>query len=147
MCLTGVNLDKKGEVQKKDEHENRNAILTGFLLALLPCIIILLWGWSATGFKSIGDICPPCKCIGVDCMGCGYICPFKVLLYGELPTLYLLIYLPLGVVLYILSLSRSIKKFDAKNKFRLQFWAKFLLVGGVFGIALTALMPLILNLG
>ena len=144
---------KKAEIQKKDEHENRNAIIAGFLLALLTFIIIFLWVWSSTGLKSIDNvICPsactaeqiPCRvisnglteCTMAACLATGG-CGFDVL-YDISSKLYLL-YLSLGVILYIASLSRGIEKFDAKNKFKLRFLAKSLLAAGVFGFVLAAM--------
>lgn len=140
---------KKAEVQKKDEHENRNAVIVGFLIALLPLIILILVGWSSTGFTSISDICRPgCTAQQIQeynqevqeairtnsttypntpCLATG-LCSFRVLLYGVLPMLFLL-YLSFGVILYSISLNCDTEKSAAEHGFKLRFLAKSLLPG------------------
>lgn len=91
---------KSVAARKKDEHENRNAIIVGFLLALLP-IIIFLWAFlSRAGYveESPNCSCPPPYDTGsyVCCMASGvFLTSWAFRIYMSLPTLYVLIYLPL----------------------------------------------------
>jgi hypothetical protein len=142
---TGGKLAKKAEVQKKDEHENRNAVIVGFMLAFIPFIISILFLYSRGEFpcsawwcKVCPEACQPQEPVingtvrqMTACIG-GAFCPSVVFLLGELPKLYLFVYLPLGAVLYLVGL-----KLDKENRLQLRFWGKSLSAGALFGLALV----------
>jgi hypothetical protein len=135
---------KKHEVavQRKDEHEDRNVVIVGLLLALIPLILVFLaWAFGNTCLSPSYSPCgraqvPPAGngTIMATCID-GGLCGLKIILYGMFPTFYTFVCLPLGVLLYLIDM-----KFNPEKKFKLRFLWKSLLIGGILGLVITTFL-------
>lgn len=145
---------KKGEVaiQKKDEHELRNPIIVGLVIAVLSYAIALLLPLGGAFKPPESPPTDPLYCQACmrnytsgefpQCPGCWGdtaqgLDQRRVLVFGILPTL-MTVYLILGSALYLVSLK-------LKTKFNLRFWAKSIVFAGIWGFFLAILAPIIVN--
>ena len=118
---------KKREVaKKKDEHENRNAVIAGFLLVVATFIVVFLRYWASTGLVNYAHLRTP-------------IFESIILEAGLRLSIFALAYLILGAVLYIVS-----PKFE--TKYRIRFWAKSIFIGGIICMVLAILSSILISI-
>ena len=68
------------------------------------------------------------------------LCSFKILVYGVLPSLSLILFLFAGLAY------AAGQAFGAETKAKAQGWAMSMLVGGIIGIILAILAPVLVNI-